>query len=165
MATKIAVNASGAELHSNFVDRVQAALKRHDVPPASLEVEITETSVVLDLDFAAKVTSNLRDLGVSVVVDDFGTGYSSLSYIRSFPLDGVKIDQSFVRGMTTNQIDRKIVESVIDLAHAVGLVTVAEGVETTEQFEVLRQAGCDIAQGYLIAKPLTIGDFKLFMRQ
>lgn len=165
LITKIAFNASGSELHSHFVTRVQSALHKHAIAPSSLEVEITETSVVLDMGFASQVTRDLREMGISVVVDDFGTGYSSLSYIRSFPLDGVKIDQSFVRGITNNQIDRQIVDSVIGLAHAVGLMTVAEGVETTEQFDLLRQMGCDVAQGYLIAKPLTIDDFRAFIRQ
>ena len=164
LATKIAVNASGAELHSNFVSRVEQALGAHQVAPSGLEVEITETSVILDMDFAAEVTRQLRGKGVSVVVDDFGTGYSSLSYLRTFPLDGVKIDQSFVRGITTNAIDRQIVESVIGLARAIGLATVAEGVETQEQFDMLRGMGCDIAQGYLIAKPLVLDDLVKFIR-
>lgn len=164
LATKIAVNASGAELHSHFVSRVEAALKAHQVAPTSLEVEITETSVILDMDFAASVTEKLRRQGVSVVVDDFGTGYSSLSYLRTFPLDGVKIDQSFVRGITTNAIDRQIVESVVGLARAIGLATVAEGVETQEQFDLLKSMGCDVAQGYLIAKPLVMDDLMKFIR-
>lgn len=164
LPTKIAVNASGAELHSHFVSRVEAALTAHQVAPTALEVEITETSVILDMDFAASVTEKLRQKGVSVVVDDFGTGYSSLSYLRTFPLDGVKIDQSFVRGITTNAIDRQIVESVVGLARAIGLATVAEGVETQEQFDLLKSMGCDIAQGYLIAKPLVMDDLKKFIR-
>ncbi|WP_374378450.1 putative bifunctional diguanylate cyclase/phosphodiesterase [Dongia sp.] len=164
LPTKIAVNASGAELHSNFVSRVDGALGAHQMGPSGLEVEITETSVILDMDFAANVTRELRGKGVSVVVDDFGTGYSSLSYLRTFPLDGVKIDQSFVRGITTNAIDRQIVESVIGLARAIGLATVAEGVETQEQFDLLRDMGCDIAQGYLIAKPLVLDDLMKFIR-
>jgi EAL domain-containing protein (putative c-di-GMP-specific phosphodiesterase class I)/CheY-like chemotaxis protein len=164
LPTKIAINASGAELHSHFVSRVEGALSAHQVDPNGLEVEITETSVILDMDFAASVTAELRRKGVSVVVDDFGTGYSSLSYLRTFPLDGVKIDQSFVRGITTNAIDRQIVESVIGLARAIGLGTVAEGVETQEQFDLLRDMGCDIAQGYLIAKPLVLDDLMKFIR-
>jgi EAL domain-containing protein (putative c-di-GMP-specific phosphodiesterase class I)/CheY-like chemotaxis protein len=164
LPTKIAVNASGAELHSHFVSRVEGALSAHQVAPNGLEVEITETSVILDMDFAASVTAELRRKGVSVVVDDFGTGYSSLSYLRTFPLDGVKIDQSFVRGITTNAIDRQIVESVIGLARAIGLGTVAEGVETQEQFDLLKGMGCDIAQGYLIAKPLVLDDLMKFIR-
>lgn len=164
LPTKIAVNASGAELHSHFVSRVEKALAAYQVAPTGLEVEITETSVILDMDFAASVTEDLRRKGVSVVVDDFGTGYSSLSYLRTFPLDGVKIDQSFVRGITTNAIDRQIVESVIGLARAIGLATVAEGVETQEQFDLLNGMGCDIAQGYLIAKPLVLDDLMKFIR-
>ncbi|MDY0870956.1 EAL domain-containing response regulator [Dongia rigui] len=164
LPTKIAVNASGAELHSHFVSRVETALTAHQVAPTSLEVEITETSVILDMDFAASVTEKLRRQGVSVVVDDFGTGYSSLSYLRTFPLDGVKIDQSFVRGITTNAIDRQIVESVVGLARAIGLKTVAEGVETQEQFDLLNSIGCDVAQGYLIAKPLVMDDLMKFIR-
>ncbi|WP_374650901.1 EAL domain-containing protein [Dongia sp.] len=163
LATKIAVNASGAELHSRFAERVEAALGAHGIDPAQLEVEITETSVILDMDFAASITDKLRRKGVTVVVDDFGTGYSSLSYLRTFPLDGVKIDQSYVRGITTNAIDRQIVASVIGLARAIGLTTVAEGVETVEQFDLLKRLGCDIAQGYLIAKPLALEDLQGFM--
>ncbi len=164
LPTNIAVNASGAELHSNFVKRVDAALQAEGMDEASLEIEITETSVILDMDFATAITKELRGKGVKVVVDDFGTGYSSLSYLRTFPLDGVKIDQTFVRGITVNDVDRQIVESVIGLARAIGLTTVAEGVETEEQFEMLKNMGCDIAQGYLIAKPLALGDFMNFVR-
>jgi EAL domain-containing protein (putative c-di-GMP-specific phosphodiesterase class I)/PleD family two-component response regulator len=161
--TSIAVNASGAELHGRFVDRVDEVLARHAIPPAALEIEITETSVVLDMDFAATITQRLRERGASVVIDDFGTGFSSLSYLRAFPLDGIKIDQSFIRGLTANPIDRQIVESVIGLSRAIGLKTVAEGVETQAEYDLLKHMGCDIAQGFLIAKPLTLPDFKTFL--
>ena len=165
LATRIALNASGQELHAQFAERIDEAVGRHGIAPAALEVEITETSVVLDMAAAAEVTGRLRRSGIAVFIDDFGTGYSSLSYLRTFPLDGIKIDQSFVRGVTSNPIDRRIVEGVIGLAHALGLATVAEGVETPEQFEVLRHLGCDVAQGYLFGQPLALPEFQDFMRR
>jgi EAL domain-containing protein (putative c-di-GMP-specific phosphodiesterase class I) len=106
-----------------------------------------------DLERRRSPLTEVRDLGLRIALDDFGTGYSSLTYLKRFPVDCIKIDQSFVAGVAADAYDAAIVQSVVDLAHAVGLSVVAEGVETPEQLERLCQMGCDQAQGYLFSKP------------
>lgn len=160
----VAFNASAADLRGDFSERVRQALERHALGPQRVEVEVTETSVIGDCGSAAAALASLRALGIAVSVDDFGTGYSTLAYLRAFPLDVLKIDRSFITGLTDNPVDRQIVDSVITLARALGLHTVAEGVETEQQLEALRALGCDSVQGYLIARPLPIEAFIAFVR-
>lgn len=161
----IAINTSGQELNKGLPPRILSALRRYELPPDLLEVEITETSVVLDLDGAAKVTEALRQEGVHVAVDDFGTGYGSLSYLRSLPLDGVKIDQTFVRTIQHAErlVDRKIVSGIIEMARSLGMQTVAEGVETREQYDLLASLDCDAAQGFGLARPMPLADLMSFL--
>ena len=121
--------------------------------PGTLALEITETVLMEEADSPATVLDSFQTHGLSLVLDDFGTGYSSLSRLKRFPLDVLKIDRSFISGIETNADDRAIVKATIDMAHAVGLTVVAEGVETSEQEERLRGFGCDRAQGYLYARP------------
>ncbi|MGH9002042.1 MAG: putative bifunctional diguanylate cyclase/phosphodiesterase, partial [Acidimicrobiia bacterium] len=137
----------------DLADQVAAALTRAGLDPHHLCVEVTEGVMVDNVDAAILALHRLRRLGVSVSIDDFGTGYSSLSYLKSFPIDYVKIDRSFIRGLGHERVDSEIVTSVIRLAGAIGLRTVAEGVETDDQLERLRALGCSLAQGYLIARP------------
>jgi EAL domain-containing protein (putative c-di-GMP-specific phosphodiesterase class I) len=117
-------------------------------------LEITETVLMDERTGAANKLAALRSLGVRLAVDDFGTGYSSLLYLRRYPLDMLKIDQSFVAGLVDNPEDATIVDAVVRLAHSFGLQTVAEGVETAEQLRLLRGLGCDMGQGHFWGKPL-----------
>ena len=130
-----------------------------------LELEITESTVMDDPDFALRVLHSFRDEGIVLYIDDFGTGYSSLSYLQKFPVGYIKIDQSFVRDMTLSKDSAVIVRSTIDLVHDLGRKTVAEGVETQRHWDQLAAFGCDIAQGYFIARPMPPEDFPAWVEQ
>ncbi|CCH89177.1 Diguanylate cyclase/phosphodiesterase with PAS/PAC sensor(S) [Modestobacter italicus] len=145
----MAVNLSARQLGDpRLIDRVAAVLGRHGLPPQLLVLEITETALMHDPDTVLDTLRALKALGVSLAVDDFGTGYSSFTYLKRFPVDELKIDRSFVAGLGTDTSDSAIVASCINLAHAIGLHAVAEGVETSTQRTALLKLGCDLAQGY-----------------
>lgn len=149
----VAVNLSARDLlDQQFPDKVARLLARFEVPPAWLEIELTESGVVEDPVRAKQVLSRLSAMGIRLAVDDFGTGYSSLAYLRQLPLNGIKIDKSFVMDMAATDGDSTIVRSVIDLGRNLGLQMVAEGVETPEVLNRLASLGCDLAQGYLIGE-------------
>jgi diguanylate cyclase (GGDEF)-like protein/PAS domain S-box-containing protein len=153
-AIGVSVNVSGRQaINPVFPAQVAAVVERSGLRPGTLELEITESVLMEEADSPVTVLGTFRDHGLSLVLDDFGTGYSSLSRLKRFPVDALKIDRSFVSGIETNADDRAIVKATIDMAHAVGLTVVAEGVETSEQEECLRAFGCDRAQGYLYARP------------
>jgi diguanylate cyclase (GGDEF)-like protein len=161
----VAVNLAAA----NIVDvtlpaAIGAALERHDVPAERLVCEISEHTVMADPVRATAVLAGLRDLGVGLSLDDFGTGHSSLSYLKRLPLDEVKIDRSFVAGMTDDENDAVIVRSTIDLARNLGLRVVAEGVETAEIMDALRELRCDVAQGYFISRPMELQALNVSLR-
>lgn len=153
---QIAVNVAAAQLKDeSFVSQVAAMLARFDLAPTRLEIEVTE-NVLLDRS-SDKIAETLRDLhmlGVTLALDDFGTGYASLSHLKRFPVDRLKIDQSFVRDIGTDPEDAAIARTIVNLAHSLGMEVVAEGIETRAQLEFLRLHGCDIAQGYYISRPL-----------
>ena len=154
VAPVLHVNLSPRQLHQpEFLGFVHHVLGRYGVEPGQMCVELTETVLMEDLERRRSPLTELRDLGVRIALDDFGTGYSSLTYLKRFPVDCIKIDQSFVAGVAADAYDAAIVQSVVDLAHAVGLSVVAEGLETPAQFDCLRRLGCDQAQGYLFSKP------------
>ncbi|WP_424189959.1 putative bifunctional diguanylate cyclase/phosphodiesterase [Actinokineospora sp. G85] len=151
-----AVNLSVRSLDDpRFPDRVAEALERHGVPPELLTLELTESGVMADPQRALPVLRRLHTLGVTLAVDDFGTGYSSLAYLRQLPVDEVKIDKSFVLGMGTDLGDLAVVRSIVELGHSLGLTVVAEGVEDDAARDQLSAMGCDVAQGYLISRPLS----------
>jgi len=153
-ALGVSVNISGRQAISpTFPAQVAEIAQRSGLRPGTLALEITETVLMEEADSLAVVLGTLQEHGLTFVLDDFGTGYSSLSRIKRFPLDVLKIDRSFVSGVDCNADDRAIVKATIDMAHAVGLAVVAEGVETREQEELLRALGCDRAQGFLYARP------------
>jgi diguanylate cyclase (GGDEF)-like protein/PAS domain S-box-containing protein len=153
-ALAVSVNVSGRQaLNPLLPAQVEAIAERSGLTPGTLALEITETVLMEEADSPATVLDSLQEHGLSLVLDDFGTGYSSLSRLKRFPLDVLKIDRSFVAGVDCNIDDRAIVKATIDMAHAVGLTVVAEGVETSEQEDCLRELGCDRAQGYLYARP------------
>jgi len=152
---EFAVNLSARQLNDpGLVDMVEGALERRSMDPALLLLEITETALMSDPGAAVESLNALKNLGVGLAVDDFGTGYSSLTYLKKFPVNELKIDRAFIMGLGLDTGDGAIVGSCIDLAHAVGIRAVAEGVETSGQAQALQDMGCDLAQGYLFARPL-----------
>ncbi|GAB3479547.1 diguanylate cyclase/phosphodiesterase [Amycolatopsis cihanbeyliensis] len=151
-----AVNLSVRNLaDAEFPAKVSAALGRFDVPPELLTFELTESGVMSDPQRALPILRELHALGIVLAVDDFGTGYSSLAYLRQLPVDQVKIDKSFVLGMGTDLGDLAVVRSIVELGHSLGLTVVAEGVEEDIARDQLEAMGCDVAQGYLISRPLS----------
>jgi len=158
----VAVNLSVRNLYSpDLVEGIMRSLQREQLPPSSLRVELTESEIMDDPSVAMQVLQRLRSEGVEVSIDDFGTGYSSLSYLRDLPIDEIKIDRSFVAEISAR--DDVVVRSIIDLGHALGVAVVGEGVETVEQWEHLRRLGCDVAQGYLISRPLPFDELNRFL--
>jgi diguanylate cyclase (GGDEF)-like protein/PAS domain S-box-containing protein len=154
-AISMAVNVSGSQIASaNLVQHVAQSLEGSGLAPEALVLELTESVLVHDPDLAAKRLHELRHLGVRLAVDDFGTGYSSLSYLRQFPFDILKVDKSFVATITDADAIPAIVRGLLELGRTLGLETVAEGVEDTVQRDALRAQGCDLAQGYLFARPM-----------
>lgn len=152
---RLNVNVSARQIGSRrFSAEVAEILARTGLPGSCVTVELTETALMFDPQAAHTQLAELRDLGIQVSVDDFGTGYSSLSYLRKFPLDEVKIDRGFVMHMDRSPDDLTLVRAVIDLARSLRLRTVAEGIENAHQLETLRQLGCDLGQGYHLARPM-----------
>ncbi len=160
----IAVNLSARQFHRhNITDRVLTILETHALSPHLLELEITESILMNDVEEAIQVMAALRSHGISVAIDDFGTGFSSLSYLKRFPISTLKIDKSFIRDLTEVSKDAAIIRSIITLAESLNLEVVAEGVETVEQLTFLSQQKCDIAQGYHLAKPMSADEFERFL--
>ena len=152
---RIAVNLSARQFADpNLPDDVRSALAASGLPAHRLELEITESTVMHDLQRALELLRALKAMGVELAIDDFGTGYSSLAYLKRFPLDVLKIDQSFVRHVCTDADDRAIAQAVVQLARSLRLRVVAEGVETADQEAVLRTLDCDTVQGYLHGRPM-----------
>ena len=155
----VAVNLSMRDLQDAQLPRTIAGLlESWAVLPTSLEVEITETAIAADMESTLKTLSELRAMGVSVAIDDFGTGYSSLALLRRLPLNTLKVDKSFVQGLTTDENDAAIVRATIELGHNLGLKIVAEGVEDQATWDALAALGCDIVQGYLLSRPIPPSD-------
>jgi EAL domain-containing protein (putative c-di-GMP-specific phosphodiesterase class I) len=158
----VSVNLSPRQFRQpDLVEQVAAVLGRTGLPAHRLCVEVTEGVMVDDVEAAIHTLHRLKALGVRVAIDDFGTGYSSLSYLKRFPIDYVKIDRAFIRGLGEQIVDSEIVRSVIRLAAAIGIQAVAEGVETPAQLRELRQLGCPLVQGFLIAMPQRPADLDL----
>jgi EAL domain-containing protein (putative c-di-GMP-specific phosphodiesterase class I) len=137
-----------------MVQDVAMALRVSGLQPARLVLEMTESMLVHDNRATLERLQSLRALGVGLSIDDFGTGYSSLSYLESFPVDSLKMDRSFIVGITREQGKAPLAQAVVALGRTLGLRVVAEGIETTEQWDYLRNLGCDLGQGFLMSKPL-----------
>ncbi|BAJ03660.1 putative bifunctional diguanylate cyclase/phosphodiesterase [Shewanella violacea] len=151
----LAVNLSAKHyMDPGLIPLVQRILSKYNIPPQSLLLEVTEESVIENVDLALSSMRSLKCLGVRIAIDDFGTGYSSLSYLKQLPFDVLKIDRCFTSGVLENSVDTHIVTTVIDLAHNLGRTVVAEGIETQEQCDFLAAARCELAQGYLFSKPI-----------
>jgi EAL domain-containing protein (putative c-di-GMP-specific phosphodiesterase class I) len=163
-ATTMAVNVSAMEFREEgFLDGVFAILSETGLDPRYLELELTESVLMKHAAATATILHTLRESGIRVAVDDFGTGYSSLSYLRKFPVDAVKIDQSFVRQISTAGDDTTIVKAVIGMAQGLKLRVIAEGVETLEEVAFLRACRCEEAQGYYFSRPVLPHQFGLFL--
>jgi len=145
--------------HQDLVALVETVLRETGLPATCLELEITESALIGEVELAVAKLAALRALGVSLALDDFGTGYSSLAYLKRLPLDKLKVDQSFVRGLGARDDDRAIVSATIAMARSLGFATLAEGVETEEQLAILRALGCHAGQGYLFSRPLPAAAF------
>ncbi|TMH63618.1 MAG: EAL domain-containing protein, partial [Betaproteobacteria bacterium] len=143
--------------------RITEIVRAEGCEPSWIELEVTETSLVHDIDAIRKVLHRLRDEGFTVAIDDFGTGYSSLTHLKHFPIDTLKIDISFIADLETDPGDAAITEAIIGLARGLGLKVVAEGVGTREQLEFLDVRGCHYFQGYWVSKPLPADSFVEFV--
>lgn len=156
----VAVNISAMEFrHKNFLKGMVQILRETGLAPGFLELELTESILMHDVEASASVLAELKNMGLKLAIDDFGTGYSSLSYLKRFPIDTLKIDQSFVRDIATDADDATIVSAVISLGRSLNHRVIAEGVETTDQLTFLRARHCPEAQGYLFSHPLVAEEF------
>ncbi|MEE4350737.1 MAG: bifunctional diguanylate cyclase/phosphodiesterase [Pacificimonas sp.] len=157
---QIAVNVSSVQFRrDDLVATVVDALERVNLPGSALKVELTESAIVSEPDRVRTVFQKLKDIGCTIAMDDFGTGYSSMAYLQSFPIDILKIDQSFVRGMLESEDSQNIIDAILSLASSLNMKTVAEGIETHLQMRALKAAGCDYGQGFYFARPLSEEDF------
>ncbi|CAG0970257.1 partial putative signaling protein, partial [Rhodocyclaceae bacterium] len=156
----LAVNVSARQFHSDgFVDRCLQVVAAAGIAPERIELEVTESLLLVDIDTARRKIGRLRDAGFAIALDDFGTGYSSLSYLKSLPVQKLKIDRSFVQDVHLDERNAAIVRTVISLADNLGMTTIAEGVERPEEVDFLRRAGCRQFQGFHFGKPLPAGEF------
>ncbi|PMN92578.1 two-component system response regulator [Enterovibrio norvegicus] len=162
----LAVNISPQQIRQpNFIGDLEKHLDHDGFDPCRLELEVTEGLLLTKQCQVKEMISQLHDMGVMLSMDDFGTGYSSLSYLLQFPFDALKIDRSFVDGITDVELNETLATAVIAMAKGLRIKTVAEGVETAEQFEMLKSKGCDLAQGYYLSRPLPLEGFKAFLEE
>jgi diguanylate cyclase (GGDEF)-like protein/PAS domain S-box-containing protein len=162
---RLAVNVSAREFTPSLPGRVADTLKRYRLEAHWLELEITESTLMHDIEHVIAIMDRISALGVALSLDDFGTGYSSLSYLKRFPIDTLKIDRSFTTGIPMDPSDCAIASTIIGMGRKLGHRVIAEGVETVEQLEFLKLAGCDEVQGYLYGKPLPAYDFEMSLRE
>jgi EAL domain-containing protein (putative c-di-GMP-specific phosphodiesterase class I) len=156
----VSVNVSPRQLRSGDLPRVVATtLREAGLEATRLHLELTETAVIGDEVHASGLLSRLRASGVKIWLDDFGTGFSGLSHLRRVPVDGVKIDRSFVADVLRDPDDLALTTAIIAMAHSLGITVVAEGVEKEGQYAILRERGCDLAQGYWLGHPVSASDF------
>lgn len=149
------INVSSIQMkEENFLEKLEYVIKKTGVLPRSIKLEVTESVLMEDVEKSIEMFNHVKAMGIRIALDDFGTGYSSLNYLRSIPLDILKIDKSFIDEITTSKVLSEIVDSIINMAHALNIAVVAEGVENEMQLEVLKNKGCDLIQGYYYSKPL-----------
>ncbi len=162
---KIAINLSAKQFQNdNLINHISSMIKKYNIDPKELEFEITETLSMANIDATLTILSELKKIGVSIAIDDFGTGYSSLSYLKKFPINTLKVDKSFVMEMVDDDEDSVIVKTIISMAHSLGFQTVAEGVETKEHVEALKELKCDQLQGYFYSKAIQKNEFVKYIR-
>lgn len=162
----LSVNVSAKQFNqADFVERVKTVITHHAIAPAFLKLELTESMLLDDVETMISKMIALRKIGIGFELDDFGTGYSSLQYLKKLPLNQLKIDQSFVRDLTSDENDQVIIRTIINTAHSLNLKVIAEGVETEEQLKFLRNEGCNHYQGYFFGKPVPINEFESALQQ
>lgn len=160
----MSINVSARQFQEKgLVQSISAAITESGLDPANLEIEVTESMIMRDLDESIRKMNELTRLGISLAVDDFGTGYSSLSALKRFPLSRLKIDRSFIKDIPKDGDDMAITAAIISLAQKLGLDVIAEGVETEEQARVLAESGCNEIQGYLFSSPVSERDFEAML--
>jgi EAL domain-containing protein (putative c-di-GMP-specific phosphodiesterase class I) len=163
---RIAVNLSARQFRDTDLAKFLAGLlKEFDIDPACLELELTESMLIEDIESAIQTMKELKVLGVHMALDDFGTGHSSLSYLRRFPIETLKIDQSFIREIAVDKTSVAVSEGIVTLARLLGLNVVAEGVETESQLTILQSIGCNVCQGHLFSKPLSAEKFNALLAE
>jgi diguanylate cyclase (GGDEF)-like protein len=161
----MAVNVSGRQLDSDqLIDDIRDALAASGLPPGALTIEITETTLMRDVEQTARRLTAIKDLGVRIAIDDFGTGYSSLAHLQRFPVDALKIDRSFVSGLSRNKEGETLIQTLVQLGKALSIKTFAEGIEQQEELAKLREQDCDNGQGFLFARPLEAAEAESFLR-
>jgi len=161
----ISVNLSPRQFtHENLVTAVKNAIQTSGIQPHQLDLEITESTAMYDIDKSIAILHKLKNLGVHISIDDFGTGYSSLSYLQKMPIDHLKIDRSFIKNLHHTPKDKAFVQAIVTMAHTLGMKTIAEGVELEEQFTFLEEIKCEVAQGFLYSKPMSSDQFELLLR-
>ena len=163
--SRISVNFSARQFQKGVATRIADILVESGLVPSALVLELTETSLMLDSDVVRATLDAIDEMGVQIAIDDFGTGYASLSYLKRFPIDVLKIDRSFVRGIPSDSNDVAITGAIITMAHSLGLKVVAEGVETAAQFAFLRERGCNAMQGFYFSKPLAVEAFTALLQR
>jgi EAL domain-containing protein (putative c-di-GMP-specific phosphodiesterase class I) len=162
---RMAVNLSPRQLASvGLVKQVQAALNASQIPPQLLELEITESALMVHGAAATEILMALRELGIGLAIDDFGTGYSSLAYLRHFPVELLKIDQSFMQGVPEEAGAVEIASAIVVMAHTLRMQVIAEGVENLQQWTFLQSIGCDYAQGWYLGRPMSAADMEIVLR-
>ena len=163
---KLSVNISAIQLlQPDFVSKAIKLIEESGISPGFLELEITESCLLGDTELVIKKIGELREAGLSIALDDFGTGFSSLSYLRELPINTLKIDQSFVSSIFDSEKNRSLTSTIIAMGHLLGMVLVAEGVETTQQFDFLKFLECDKVQGFLLSRPVPEADVTVFMSE
>ena len=161
----IAVNVSARQFDLQLIEQTKNLLTQYPAVAHQLEYEITESIFHHDIAKSALILNQLKQLGIRIALDDFGTGYSSLSYLKDLPIDTLKIDRCFIRDLPDDQAACAIVSAILHMAKGLALEVVAEGVETEPQMRFLKDNGCDIAQGFLFSKPLTVDRFEAFIKR
>ncbi len=162
---RVAINLAARQFQQqNLLENIFKVLDELNLPPQWLELEITESTAMQNLDVTIEILNQLSERGVRIAIDDFGTGYSSLSYLKKFPINALKIDRSFIKDVTLDPDSAAIVTAIIAMAKNLKVKVIAEGVETSEQLEFLRKYGCDEIQGYLFSRPVPPEDFVELLR-
>jgi EAL domain-containing protein (putative c-di-GMP-specific phosphodiesterase class I) len=160
----MAVNVSGRQLDTDdFIVDVQNALTESGLDPSALTIEITETTLMRNVQETARRLTAVKELGVRIAIDDFGTGYSSLAHLQKFPVDALKIDRSFISGLTNNQEGETLIHTLVQLGKDLSIETLAEGIEQSQELDLLRDEHCDSGQGFLFARPLDVSATESFL--